>query len=438
MKIKYRLKSKYNLLLLSFIISFLGYLAIVGLNIFLAHHLPVNIYGDLMVALAALALLTTIALFGTHMNPSAYSQGYLETHKGGELHHYIDWHLKFIKIPFIVSVVLAVLSFIILYVLHLTGIKDIGTYHLVVYMAWLGPLAALSFMLNSYLHSQFGSSIISSLYNLVQHALILLFFFIAIVALEFGINVWLSIAVLFIAYTCLFLIYFFLARVHVENFSKLKFSSLIGEHHSGLKKSWHRRQVLDSTMNLLSFSNQKVALLIVELIEPTGKSVAYFAVSLIIVSIIPSFVESIVVGRLDGNNAAELKEHKKKVLFCRGIIFLLVIVLVFCSKGILRLFGVSYLYGHATLIIFAIGYGVNYFISPLGGNNIALEKSRYNKVSVVVKLVFTVILSALSTYRYGIVGTAVSVVVIMLVDNITRSIYSALIQGKESLSPAQK
>jgi O-antigen/teichoic acid export membrane protein len=136
-----------------FLQALVGFFLQFGLGIFLARQLTESLYGDYNVAMKLLSILVILALYGTNTTANRFLAKYLKRHETNASGKYLAWNVKLLSVTFSVSLVVAMLAFIVMWILHYFNVQHINHYHLAVYSLWLVPFYAIAMIINSFLVS---------------------------------------------------------------------------------------------------------------------------------------------------------------------------------------------------------------------------------------------------------------------------------------------
>lgn len=395
--------------------SLLGYIATYVFNLVLAHELNPIRLGECNLALRILDILATLSLLGTNVASKRFLAKFLSKTDNFNIRDFIQWNLKLVIKAFILCVIVAIGSYVILHVLHLWGLHNIKTYHMSIYMLWISPLAALFLLLNSYLLCA-NQVILSNLLSNLRTILLIIFFLIMSLFLdlnEYSINI---ISVFFLSFIILLLmemicinLYYPQLLLHLKSAFTLSTNQV---HEEWLNVSL--RMGINSILFLILTASD---LFIIQIVDPNKSDVGYYAVCLTIASvifIIPKNLQSVLkplVSSLtdhpDGLN--KLQDKIKSInRYSFWIILILSLGIIMFSDSLLLHFGEAYLQAKPCLILLAIAFMIAGY-SQAATTVIAFSghESLLLKISIYEILVL-IILGIPLTYLFSINGTAIA------------------------------
>lgn len=408
------------------LLAVVGYAAKYALNILLAHHLSSRLLGDFNIALRALGLLTSFALMGTHTASKRFVSHYLQHHRKDMLEDYIIWNFRLIRITFVLCVVVAISSYLVMHALHIWHIKDIRDYHLAIYMLWVAPLAALWTLLSSYLLCANYPILYQIFQNTKNILYIVLFSFLVI---------WLKIALdrdlLFLLIGTSILLLCILELVVI--IKKTPFLFTLIRRACSMKKprrvhpDWMRVSFRLICSGLIFVLICAMDLIMVKLIVPADNAAGLYVVALTIASfvfVIPQNLFTLIktkMSRLMMTKSGHRRIERELRTLNR---FSLMTILLFgggilCfSKALLLHFGGIYLEAETALLILVFGFMIGAYAHAATA---VLAYGGYEKILLRVSIIeFTVfiILGIVLTYCFGIIGTAIATMLTMVLKTV--------------------
>lgn len=344
-----------------FILSLLTYASKCALNLFLAHHLARDIYGDFSVAIRLLSVMVTLTLFGTDIGSQRFFGKFINTGQHTNATAYVAWNFKLLTITFSVAITIALLSSIIMVGLHTLGLNNINNYHLAVYSLWLVPLAAIVSLLSSYLlfseHLYLATILSKALKYSVQLVLFLSSIFFLQPVLS-NLNIALILLITFLSLLVIAMVSF---NQEIASILQL---GLQQAHQTSLDQNWLKTSGHLIANTLLVGLLAAIDLLIIEMFGFNEVMVGDYAAILTIVGILwviptgilqglkPQF--STLLSTPEGIQLLEKKLIDTNRITIGACIFLGTGIILFAKK-LLGLFGPDYTHASTALIIMATG-----------------------------------------------------------------------------------
>lgn len=385
-------------------------------NVLLAHYLRPALYGDYCIAIRFLGLLTSLALLGTNFSSRRFLSNYLHNNDNDNLQNYLKWNIKIIRTSIFICIIVALLAYIAMHLLHVWQIKDIRTYHLAIYMLWIAPLSAI-FILTSICilcaKHEYIYRLISSMTGFINICVFMCFVFI----LNKTFDSYTLVSVLFISFSILITIAFFIIIKKSSMLSKNISTALRSKHISFIHPDWITVSTRMAANGFILTIISSIDLITIEIISPMKDTVGLYAAALTIsslIGIIPQNIFSLfstqvarLYGTEDGNKQLEntIKRLNKQALI---VALSLGGVMIACSKILLHHFGPVYLQAEPVLMILILSYIINALYPSTAA---ILGYAGYEKTLVKISTVYlfaTLILCIVFTYFFGIVGTAMS------------------------------
>lgn len=411
---------------LVFLLVFIGYFSKYGLNLYLAHHLSAKLYGDFNVAVRVLNIWVLVALFGTNVGAVRFLPSYLKLHKKLTAIDYIAWNIKIIKISFIVTFAIAIITFLTMYLLHRYGIRHIGDYHLATYMFWLVPFAAISSLLCSFLLSMNHIILPTILNNIIRYLLQLVLFIAMILVTGQALTKISIVSILFVSFLILSVLTFICIKSELLfmlylGYKKVRKVSIIQKKWLGTSSRLIGNSIVFSIVTVLD-------LIIVEAITPNKSDVGHYAAVIMIIIIIGIFPGNVYqtlkpkISHLLSTKLGHVKlQHEldkiNKISF--SIMTTLTILIVCFSETLLSYFGPHYVTARPALIIMSICTLLSGYARIA---SVLLVYSGYEKLVLnyaIQQFSCMIILALPATYYWGITGTALATGFIMCANSVT-------------------
>jgi len=410
----------YKKIIFIILIPFISYVIKYIFNSLCSHLLTTVIYGDFMVGIRTLVLASSFILLGTRTASKRYLNKYVQANDITNASHYIRWNLNLIARSGLITTVCLAILLIGMLLLHIFNIQDFRNYHIAYYMLFLGPLAAASALLTTYLQSK--DKIL--LYNLFFQAGDYLIYSILLATLYFFYtpnfnNTWL-LGISAIVFIVLLAINVLLTLICLP---RELFSSIISfkrktDLTNSLQDSW-----LKTSKHFIISENIFVILCAIDLyaVKFFGKdplNTGQYATTLIIVNVfwllgntITAYIEPKLSLYNDQRKYNELKKSITNAMIANFLLSCIALgVILYFGADILRTFGVDYS-THTTqlsLSILAIGSFVGTFSIILASLIGLSGHETWLIYGASLEFVCLLISSIVLTIAYGIIGTAVA------------------------------
>lgn len=400
-----------------FCLTLIGYLTQFALNTFLARHLSEALYGDFNLAINILSIFATLILFGSTVGGYRFLSKFIKLKQFHQAIKYIAWNLKLVSLNGVIGLTISLFACIMMLLLHYLGMKDINSYHLVVYTLWLFPFVASALLLYTYLGSA-NQVIIGSFYMSVMIYLIQISLFVVLVflfdPLLHNTNL---IAVLLLSYIvilgCSFssinrqLYDLFLPSI------KISPNVPIGKQNA----SWLKTNAKLSVNVLLYTLINANGLIVIEIVSNNESDLGYYSAALIITGIITVLFNGLYL-KLNTEVSTLLAKKKTHGLLqaqlnhtnAYSFILLLImgLAIVGFEKHILLLFGPTYLHAEWVVTILLLAIMID---SYAGVGSRFLLYGGYETISLKIKIIeclLSLMLMIVLTLVWGIIGTAIA------------------------------
>ncbi len=423
------MKKNTSYIIILFLLGLLGFASQYLLNIYLAHRLSLEIFGEYSLAMKTMELIVCLTLFGTDVGSVCYLSKYLLANNEATIQDYIAWNIKLVGLNVLILRILVWILFLGMLGLQLSGHNTMKDYPLIVFVLWVTPFAVSCKLLNSFLLSY--NIVFSALFlNNVLIYLIEFLFFIGIFELLHHHPAFVLLAIILAgAYSIVSIISS--AKLTKEarhfiymGFKQLRTTSL--RSHDWFPKSG--KIILNSIIFLFICS---LDLFIIRFFSPNYHDVSYYAAVLSITSIL-GLVPKNLYQKIKPTMAFELTtpsgrmELQKKLNDTNKIVFIIMTLLaagiIVFSIPLLMLFGAHYTHAHTALIILTIGTwytGLNQ-ISGVILLYADFEELALNLALFELFLIFLFTVPA--TYFYGINGTATATALVYMINGVICSI----------------
>ena len=277
-------KAFYSVLVL-LALGFVGYFVKLGFNIFLARHLSVALYGDFSLGVRILGIASSFVLLGTDTSAKRFVARFLREKKHDKIHTYLSWNMRLILVTSLICCALVILSFMTVLSLHLSNVLIIQKLHVIVYLLWLTPLAALVALFGTFFSCNRNYNLSYFLTNFAKYVFIVGFAIVGIYYLDLSLN-GLELAGM------LLLSFFIMLTIELVGFKIYLPQSWRHSLKSSLKKTeghdpqWLKTSANLITNNILFLLLSTLDLIIIEIVAPNEVAVGHYAAVLSVVAII--------------------------------------------------------------------------------------------------------------------------------------------------------
>ncbi|OGV27727.1 MAG: hypothetical protein A3F18_00645 [Legionellales bacterium RIFCSPHIGHO2_12_FULL_37_14] len=396
------------------IMSLIGYFSKYGLNVLLSHHLSPRRFGEFSIAIRVLGILSSVALLGTNVSARRFLSRFLQLNDEHSTKFYLQWNMRLIHSTFLLSVILGLTTYITMHLLHIWHFRNIQNYHMVIYMLWVAPIAALVALLDSYLLCA-DHTALSNFLNNIKTAFYILVFFVFFIFFKAEVHVFMISVVLFVALSILLLIEVYFITYKTPLLSQQILFALGAKEAPKVDDSWlgvSLRLALNNLMFLIVCTGD---LFLVQFINPTGDAVAKYAVVLTIASalfVIPQNIYTAIKGKvsslIDTKKGCAILEEEIKSLnrYSLAVILLIGLGIIYFSSDLLGHFGRLYKEAEIPLLIVTFGFMIGAYAQ---GGIVLIAYSGNEKVATnvsLIELITLIVSGVILTYMYGILGTA--------------------------------
>lgn len=392
-----------------------GYTVKLATSVFIARHVSVAVFGDFNLAIKVLNVFVTITMFGSNFSANRFLAKYIQQNKDYEASRYIAWNMKLLSVTFIVSFIISLIAFLIMSWLHIQNLQRFDEYHLVVYTLWLFPFAAISAVAFSYLECNKQVTASTFFKKILKYLSQLILFVAAVMIVGPMLQPTSLVFVLFFAFVIIGSLSIFSMN---KELTDLFFPSIKQLKHAELSEgrgTWIRTSAR-LTINSMLFTFICAAdLVLIELISNKEQDVGYYSAAMMICALL--FSVAVASFRKIKPDISTLLAHKKthkelqhrlnttNLLILVSVLLLTAFIFIF-NKHILLLFGPEYVQAKNVLNVLAISTICACFAST---SSIVLALGGYDHLIMkitIIQLIITVILIAIMTYIFGIIGTA--------------------------------
>jgi O-antigen/teichoic acid export membrane protein len=404
-------------------ITLAGYAVRFGVNLFLARTFSPELYGNYSLAVKLLLLISTISLLGTNNSIFRFFSLYLRANDKTKAFTFLQWNLHFISRAFVSCVILSVLLFSTLISLHLLGIKSIQTYHVVVYMLLITPVAGMATLFYSYLIGVQYNRIATLLRNLMAYIIEFCAFMGALYLLNMTANNVMIAGVLCTSFAILVILFICLLRANLgKNFTR----SLLNFWHKPQQPdpSWQKTSLNLAFSNIMFLITATTDLVIIDILISNKTMVGYYAAALTISMLLfylPGSIFQTVRPLI--SSLIKTPEGKqqlvKKLRNANYLLFSLLIPLatgmIIFGKSLLIYFGPAYIVAYPALVLCVITMVV---ICSAFASIVLLTNAGNVRHLLYINLTEVLLLISsglLLTWRFGIVGMAAASLLAALV-----------------------
>lgn len=423
----------YRTSIILYFIGLSGYLFNFLFNALLANHISNELYGDFSVAFRILNIFSIYILLGTMGGAKRFYSHYVKINDVEKASRYIGWNMRVVFFSFsIFCFLLSIFSFS-LFGLHLFRVHDIREYHLLVYFLFLSPINAVGLLISAYLICDrdvyLGAFFDFS--GFYFFGLFVLFFL--IYCFHIILHRELLWVLTFFTFILMALFQFLFLIKRVPHLLKKGFSFVFNLKKSDnhIEKEWwlvSKRL----TMNQLVYQVVRAAdLLLLEWLSPNQKTVGYYAAALTISGVF--LVTQTALFQLSSSLFSTLasdpnKKHQLQKLVDESnhmnitLNFLLILIIVVFSKFILGFFGGEFLVAKIPLWILLSGVAIGVVTSSANRLLAYTGHEIYLFYIAAIEIMMTIIFGFLLIKFYGMIGAALTVLLITLFKSIA-SVY---------------
>jgi len=387
-----------------------------GVNVFIARILGAALFGDYIITIRILIILSNVALVGTNITSSRYLPIFYKERNFKSAQDYFRWNFSVIVLSFLICLIIAVIAFLIMYILHFYDIKNLKDYYLPVYSLWIVPIVALFLLFSSLLLAQnynLSSAFFKNILNLllIFAAFYVVYYLLGIKATN--INIIVILGGVFLIITILQAWILFrqnkgFAKLFINSF-KLKNIKITND--------WLTFSYRIVISNIAYYLLSVIDLMIVEIVVPSENQVGYYAAVLTItlfIWMIPNalyrFIKPAIAANLEEkSNRLALQKSIKEINILNVLMSVFfTLLIIYYSKNLLNFFGSGYEKAQTALIIAACAFFIGTFAkSPV----ILLIFAGYEKLLIyvtVTELTTLTVLGGIFAYFWGIEGVAMA------------------------------
>ena len=427
-----RLYFRFYVPLATFVIMAGSYFLRYAVNVFIARILGPALFGDYIITLRLVLILSNVALVGTNITSSRYLPLYYKERNFRSAADYFRWNIALVGISFLICLIVAILAILAMYLLHYFNVKDIQEYYMPVYSLWIVPIVALFLLLSSLLLAQnynLSSAFFKNILNLVLIFICFYFFYywLGIKVSNINIIVILGSVFLFIA-----ILQFIILMIQNKGFFRMM-SLIFRSKNIRIVNRWFTFSYRIVISNIAYYLLSIIDLLIVEIIVPSEAAVGYYAAVLTItlfIWMVPNalyrFIKPAISGNLDSKeDRMKLQRYLKEINILNLVLSLLVTIIIFVfALHFLHYFGEGYEVGERALLIAASGFFIGTFAkSPI----LLLIYAGYERLLIYVtltELTLLLVLGSLFAYYWGINGVATATFIAITVKTIMAYLFS--------------
>ncbi len=419
------------------LITFVSYAVKYGVNLLLAHHMTDAYYGDYSLAMKFLDFVIILSLFGTYLGSTRFYAKYVESKEEEMAINYIAWDSQMFKITFSLVSLFGLLIFVIMWILHWSGIRHITQYHIIVYMFWVGPFAALARFLGGILVAN-NFPILQALYASIVRYIVQFILFLLIILF---VSPMLSNIEIFFVIVSVFVFEIILALCSLKK-------DTLQNIYLGIQKArtTHHlsNQLWMTTCRRLALNKAFFSLIcltditFVRLFSKQSSDVGHYAAALLLCSFLwlitrrayNSLKHSISLSLQNKSLQKKLQIQLDRVnAIIIPIIILFAGLILYFAHPLLFNFGPRYVAAVPALMILTFGTclasicHISSVLLAFGGEESILLKVAYLELGMLLILLWP------ATHFYGITGTAVATVIAMLSKAFVGTFYVRRIFG---------
>lgn len=136
------------MVLILFVLGLVSYILRYALNVILAHHMSMQMFGDYGVAIGVLTGLTTLLLLGTNDTVRKYVPLYRENGETEKLRAFIKWNIKLVLLGFLVYYLVIAAA---VFIFFNGSLANLLYFHMAMYFLLMAPVAAVALLIIDYL-----------------------------------------------------------------------------------------------------------------------------------------------------------------------------------------------------------------------------------------------------------------------------------------------
>lgn len=405
------------------ILSVVGFAIALIFNIFLARHLSKELYGDFSLALKTFTLGSSMLLIGTGTAAKNYLSRYLTEGSFDKANRYILWNFTLVLSVCKIFLIFTIAAVVILSIGHFMALKQLLSYHLLVYILPFGPLYAYFWLSIDYLQSSnniyWANFLGGAFTNLVVFCL--LSFSIYFIELTFN---QLNLSYLIVASIAIVVIMvFFLFSITVKNISLMTIL-LKRDQTTNINPKWRitsNRLIANHMIYLISVT---LDLALVEIFAPDEDAVGEYSAILSVTSIITvlagaicSFITPLVSTYII-KDPKRLQQDVNSALIALFLVNVSVVgISILFAAPILSLFNPSY-YNDTTAFVLMILVGSSCLLSFCEPSDLLISFSGNSKKALQVTVIAIsafVVSGVVLTIYFSIIGTAFSFLIYCLI-----------------------
>lgn len=422
------------------ILSLLTYLLKYILNVFFAKNLEPHLYGDVIIAFKALNVFSILTLAGTTASAKRFLALYIKTENTTKVSNYLRWNLRLVTYTFSLSLGIALIFWCLIFIFDWLGIKDLGSYHLFVYILLGTPLLALILLLSGYLACNQHIVIAYICRNLMKYVLLIICLSIAVFLFDSALD-YVSISIIFFsAFVVLIIIEAFLLINKASPIFRIYLSE---RRDAKSEQEWLRTSLRLIISNFMFLIICILDLAIVEIFSSQEADVGFYSAILAITGILwvlPGGVFQLMkpsVSSLISSTEGKIKLQKQlgvSNLLLLTTILIVAYGIVVYSRTLLLHFGTAYLVAEPALLIVIVGCCVGVFSQP---STVLLIYSGHEKTLVNINFIemgLLVLLGIPLTILYGIEGIAIAFITAVTVKTVMNTYYAKIKTGLKPLT----
>ena len=403
--------------LVLFILGLLSYILQYTLNVILAHHMSMAMFGDYGVAIGVLTVLTTILLLGSNKAVRKYLPLYKESGETEKIQAFIKWNIKMVLGIFLVYYLVIAIAVVICFNGNVANFLD---FHLAMYFLLIAPIAAIPSLIINYLLGANRVLLSVSLDMVVRYGVLIVYVLTAVYFIDESftkdivIAAWILVSVLLIF---LGIVPFLLGKKtivqHVSAVVKTRVSDTDA-------RAWYRVSANFAVLSIVYAIGMYMDLYIVEIFGTNEEMVGLFVAIIAIIEffyIFPSATSRYVIPHINKmfgspEQQADLQKRINNINILNAVVAIaLAAIIIIFRQSILTTFGDAYVSASLPLVIAVIAVTVN-AIGDLPPK--LLIYSGYEKqvtLYVIAKIVTLICLGSTLCYYYGLLGLCIAILV---------------------------
>ena len=402
-----------------FILGFASYILRYFLNVILAHHMSMAMFGDYGVAIGVLTGLTTLLLLGTNDTVRKYVPLYKENGETEKLRAFIKWNIKLVLVGFVVYYLIIAAAVFIFFNGSLTNLLY---FHMAMYFLLMAPVAAIAMLIIDYLLGEDRVILSTCIDVVIRYGVLIVIAFTVVYYVsdsftnEIVLSAWIIVSLLVIV---LGLLPFILGKKSIVERATTVLKSRISAEDA---RMWYKDSAGLVILGTIYALGGYLDLYVVEGIGRNEEMVGLYVAILSITEfffIFPSATSKYVIPHISkmfgsSDQQAELQKRINKTnLFNVVIAVVLAALIIIFREQILGIFGPGYVVASLPLVVSVIAVTLN-AIGDLPDQLLTYTGFENQVTLFIIAEIITLIgLGSFLCYYYGLLGVCMGMLASM-------------------------